>query len=391
MITRAIEAYVEKLRKQFPAVALLGPRQCGKTTIAKNIKQKMGDKAIYFDLESPADNRKLEDPELFLLNTSARLIILDEIQRRPELFAILRSVIDRKRTNGRFLILGSATPELVAGASESLAGRIYYLDAHPFSLPEIRDHRNAPKHWFRGGFPGAFLARGEDEFHNWMTTFTRTFIERDLNQLFGTSFSTQVMSRLWRMIAHAHGQLWNANSFAKGLDISPTTVNRYVDHLEGAYIVRRLHPYYFNSRKRLTKSPKIYIRDSGILHFLAGITDQDILHQHPIVGHSWEGYVIEEICRKLGSNMMPYFYRTHDGGEIDLVLVKGIKPVACIEIKYSSSPSKTKSMTEGIKDLRTTHNFIIIPGNDATWKMSERVLVCNLQEFLDRYLPALMK
>ncbi|MDQ3110621.1 MAG: ATP-binding protein [Bacteroidota bacterium] len=392
MIDRIISPHLKRMMKLFPAVGLIGPRQCGKTTLALQIKKELGDKALYYDLESPDDENKFRDPELLLNNLVAKTIIIDEIQRKPELFAILRSIIDKNRKNGRFLLLGSASPEMIKGASESLAGRITYIEATPFllgELPSSPDTEN--KHWLRGGFPGAWLARSNNDAKAWMAAFTRTFIERDLNTLFGTSFSPALMFRLWRMLAHQHGQLWNAASFSKGLDISPVTVNRYVDYLQGAFMVRRLQPWFENSRKRLTKSPKVYIRDSGILHHLLGLYDKNSLLNHPSVGYSWEGYVVEQICALLPDTVHPFFYRTIDGAEMDLVIAKGIKPHVCIEIKLSTAPSVSRGMTQSIIDLECKNNFIITSGNAPAWKIRKDIVVCGLQDFLKNQLGRLIK
>lgn len=392
MIDRFIHLRIKKLMRQFPAVGMLGPRQCGKTTLAKQIRKELGDKALYFDLEDPNDYGRFRDPALLLNQLQAKTIIIDEIQRRPELFAVLRSVIDKNRKPGRFLLLGSASPEMVQGASESLAGRIAYVEATPFLLRELppgTDTEN--RHWLRGGFPGAWQARTNESAREWMSAFTRTFVERDLNQLFGTSFTPSIMFRLWQMLAHNQAQLWNAASFSKGLDVSPVTVNRYLDHLEGAFMIRRLYPWHTNSRKRLVKSPKVYLRDSGIVHHHLGISDRNTLLTHPVVGHSWEGYVIEQICVQLSDAVFPFFYRTHDGSEMDLVIAKGIKPHACIEIKLTSAPSITKGMTESIKDLGSKNNFVIVPGDVQPWPLRADITVCGLQAFLKNILPGLIK
>jgi predicted AAA+ superfamily ATPase len=391
MIDRVYTPRIKKLMKLFPAVGIIGPRQCGKTTLALQIRKDAGGKALYYDLEDPVDNLKFDNPLLILNQSGARTIIIDEIQRRPELFAILRSVIDKKRTPGRFLLLGSASPDMIRGASESLAGRIAYVDATPFLLSELDDSAIAAKHWLRGGFPGALLARSAADSRTWMTAFTRTFIERDLNTLFGTTFEPALMFRLWRMLAHLHGQLWNAASFSKGLDTSPVTVNRYTDYLVGAFMLRKLEPWFVNSGKRLTKSPKIYLRDSGLMHHLLGIYDQTVLLNHPAVGHSWEGYVIEQICAQLPDSVFPFFYRTHDGAEMDLVLVKGVNPVMCIEIKLTSSPSVSRGMTQSITDLGCKQNFIVTAGDADAWKIRKDITVCNLQLFLRDYLSKGLK
>lgn len=376
----------------FPAVGLIGPRQCGKTTLARQIQAEMGPKAVYYDLEDPADYSRFADTGLLLNNLSAKTIIIDEIQRRPELFSVLRSVIDKNRKNGRFLLLGSASPEMIRGASESLAGRIAYIEATPFHLSELsQDNETENKHWLRGGFPGSWLARNNSNAQTWMAAFARTFIERDLNTLFGTTFEPSLMFRLWRMLAHHHGQIWNAASFAKGLDISPVTVNRYADYLEGAFMVRKLQPWSANTGKRLTKSPKLYLRDPGILHYLLGISDRNTLLNHPSVGYSWEGYVIEQICSRLPENTFPFFYRTHDGAEMDLVIVKGVKPVACVEVKLTTAPSVSRGMTQSIMDLGCKNNYIITPGEAEQWKIREDITVYGLRDFIGGMNGKLLK
>ncbi len=285
--------------KQFPAVALVGPRQCGKTTIAKLFKKQNKTNTLYFDLESPADRQKLYDAQLVLDSLESDCVIIDEVQRMPELFALLRHLIDKKKRPGRFLLLGSASPELIKDASETLAGRIYYLDVHPLNLTELTGTKDSlQKHWFRGGFPDAYLAKTEIFQQQWMDSFVRTFIERDLNQLFGVNFSTTLMMRLWRMLAHYHGSVWNAQSFAKGLDVSPTTINRYLDYLCGAFMVRKLPAYHYNSSKSLVKSPKVYIRDSGVVNYLLNINKSPDLKFSPAIGNLWEGYAIEQILQE---------------------------------------------------------------------------------------------
>ncbi len=382
-IKRISEIKLQSLLKQFPAVGLVGPRQCGKTTMALTVQKLLKKDSVYFDLESPNDLRKFNDPEFFLNQQQDLNIIIDEIQRLPALFPVLRSVIDKKKKPGRFMLLGSATPELVKGASESLAGRIYYIEAHPFNLTELPIKRTTlHKHWFRGGFPDAYLAKNDHQCFLWMDGFARTFIERDLNTLFGFNFSPQVMFRLWRMLAHHHGGIWNAHSFSKGLDVSPTTVNRYLDYLEGAFMVRKLMPFHINTKKRLVKSPKVYVRDSGLLHYLLDIHNAKNLKYHPSIGYSWEGYVIEQILELLPRTIQPFYYRTHDGSEMDLILVKGIKPIACIEIKYSNLPSVSKGMNESIKDLKCKNNFIITPNDDTPYFVSKQVKVLGLSAFL---------
>ncbi len=392
MIQRLALDKLQKLSKQFPVVCILGPRQCGKTTIAKIYQQQCKKKALYLDLESPADARKLSDPELLFTQNPDTVFILDEVQRMPSLFQLLRSVVDKYKKPGRFILLGSANPDLIKGVSETLAGRISYIQAYPFHYTEIQHApKSFEKHFFRGGFPDAFLAKNDVLASNWMDAFVRTFIERDLNTLFGTNFSPPLMFKLWRMLAHHHGGIWNAHSFSKGLDISPTTVNRYLDYLEGAFMVRRLAPYYANIGKRLVKSPKIYVSDNGLLHHLLDIPNYKTLQTHPVIGYSWESYVIEQICQLLPRSIQPYFYRTHDGSEMDLILVKGITPLCCIEIKWSHSPGITKGMTESIKDLKCKKNYIIIPGDEKDIPMRKDVYSVGFMHFINVILPKLVK
>src|SRR5688572_12805194 len=267
MIARVKEKEVRSCMRQFPVVAIIGPRQSGKTTLAKQLYQ--NSKSLYFDLESPSDKALFKDPEFFLSSLNASTIIIDEVQRIPELYELLRSLVDKHKTKGKFLLLGSASPHLVQGVSETLAGRIAYIEINPFNLSEIyKKQSDVNKHWFRGGFPDAWLARNEEECFRWLDNFFKTFIERDLNTLFGVNFSGELMFKLWRMLAHFHGGVWNAQSIAKGLDVSPTTVNRYLDYLEGAFMLRKLPAYFSNAKKRIVKSPKVYVRDSGLLHYL---------------------------------------------------------------------------------------------------------------------------
>jgi uncharacterized protein len=374
--------------KQFAAVALLGPRQCGKTTLAKLFAKGNNCTTIYFDLESPADRQKFYDPQLLLSSLQDECVIIDEVQRMPQLFPLLRHLIDDKKRAGRFLLLGSATPELVKNTSETLAGRIYYLNISPFTIVELPNKSaTLSKHWFRGGFPDAFLAKSDVLQFSWMDSFVRTFIERDLNQLFGVTFSTNLMMRLWRMLAHHHGGVWNAQSFAKGLDVSPTTINKYVEYLAGAYMVRSLPSFHYNSKKRLIKAPKVYIRDSGITNYLLNITSSKMMQVHPALGNLWEGYVIEQIVSLLPNTIQAYFYRTHDGAEMDLVLVKGIHPYMCIEIKNSGSPNLERGFYESLNDLKTKHNFVIVPKSNTNYLVKNNIRVLDLLSFISSYLP----
>lgn len=392
MLQRRIEALIIKHLKQFPAVGILGPRQCGKTTIAKKIiKLKKKGSTNYYDLESPADRNKFYDPELLFLSTKDDFII-DEVQRMPDLFPILRSVIDKNRKKGRFLLLGSAALDFVKGSSETLAGRIIFIEAHPFNLTELKNQSNTlRKHWLRGGFPDAWKARNDADVFIWHDGFMKTFVERDLNNMFDTSISAQLMFRMWRMIAHYHAQILNVEALSKSLDVSHTTIGRYLDYLEASYMIRRLSPYFTNVKKRIVKSPKIYIRDSGIYHYLNDITSGKQLYNHALVGYSWEGYVTEQILQLLPNNIKPFYYRTYDGSEVDLILVKGIKTIATIEIKYSLSPNVSRGLTESINDLKCKNNYIITPGNEQKYLIRKNISVINLHEFLTKELPKITK
>ncbi len=381
------------LLKQFPVVAIIGPRQCGKTTLTKMEVLKLKKTGLYFDLESPKDISKFYDAEFFLESISSEVecIVIDEVQRMPELFSILRSLVDQNKQKGKFVLLGSASPELVKGVSESLAGRIAYCEISPLNIIELyKNKEDLNKLWFRGGFPDAWLCETDEDWFRWMDNFFRTFIERDLNTLFGVSFSASLMYKLWRMLAHNHGQMLNSQSLAKGLDVSPTTVNRYIDFLEGAFMVRKLPAYFTNAKKRLIKSPKIYIRDSGLLNYLLDITKEKDIHFHSNVGNSWEGYALEQILQHLPNFIKPFYYRTHDGSEMDLVLVRGITPIACIELKTTNNPSVTRGFYESIKDLKCDTNFVITPFQEVSYKLNNNSSVCGLIDFITNDLMKLI-
>ncbi len=381
------------LLKQFPVVAIIGPRQCGKTTLTKMEVLKLKKTGLYFDLESPKDASKFYDAEFFLESISSEVdcIVIDEVQRMPELFSILRSLVDQNKQKGKYVLLGSAAPELVKGVSESLAGRIAYCEISPFNITELyKNKEDIHKLWFRGGFPDAFLCETDEDWFRWMDNFFRTFIERDLNTLFGVTFSASLMYKLWRMLAHNHGQMLNSQNLAKGLDVSPTTVNRYIDFLEGAFMVRKLPAYFINAKKRLIKSPKIYIRDSGLLNYLLDITKEKDIHFHSNVGNSWEGYALEQILQHLPNFIKPFYYRTHDGSEMDLVLVRGITPIACIELKTTNNPSVTRGFYESVKDLKCNINFVITPFQEVSYKMNENTIVCGLIDFITNDLMKLI-
>jgi predicted AAA+ superfamily ATPase len=363
MIKRLLKERVEKSLMKYPVVGILGSRQVGKTTLAKIIKERMKKKVIYLDLELPSDLNKLQDPELYLSRFEDTLVIIDEIQRMRSLFPLLRALVDRKRSAGRFLILGSASPELIRHSSESLAGRIIYHELSPFSLSEINSE-NIQKLWLRGGYPESYISRNNDESYVWREAFIKSYLETDIPQL-GIRIPAQQLRRFWTMIAHSHGQLWNASKIAGSLGISAPTVMSYLDILEETFIVRQLRPYYSNIKKRLIKSPKVYIRDSGLLHALLNISTLDDLHGHPSLGSSWEGFVVEQILKILPERWQAYFYRTGAGAEIDLVLFDGKhKPVA-VEIKYSVSPKLERGFWNAYEDLSCKKGFVLYPGEES--------------------------
>lgn len=381
-IQRKLAAELLELLEQFPVVAMIGPRQVGKTTLAKHLMKRVDKACLYLDLELPEDQSKLSDPALYLERHRDKCLILDEIQQLPHLFPILRGLIDRHNVPGRFIILGSASPNLLKQSSETLAGRIAYKQLTPFNLTEISSHAGMDVHWFRGGFPPALLARHTSYSRNWMRNFIQTYLERDLPML-GLSANPALMRRLWTMLAHFHGGIWNASTFARSLGVTSPTVNRYLEFLEAAFIINRLQPFTLNLKKRLVKSPKIYIRDSGILHCLAGIVDFENLQGHVLIGNSWEGYVLEQIKQIAPEDIDLHYYRTQNGTESDLVLVRGNTPLGCIEIKYTAAPKISKSLQIASQDLNTGSNFIIIPHGEP-YPMAENVMVCGLAEFLSQ-------
>jgi len=363
-INRVITTKIKERLGNMPGVVILGPRQCGKSTLAKTIISEIGG-AVYLDLERPSDVSKLRDPEAFFSLNSDRLICLDEIQRVPELFPVLRSVMDENRRNGQFIILGSASPDLIQQSSETLAGRISYFELTPFLLEEVsKDHHleTMRKLWLRGGFPRSYLASNEKESLEWRLDFIRAFLERDIPQL-GFRTPAETIRRFWSMCAHLHGQLLNSSKLGESMGVSHHTVRSYVDMLEQSFVLRVLRPYESNLKKRLIKSPKIYIRDSGILHALLGIENHNDLLGHPVYGASWEGLVIENILSLL-QNWKASFYRTSSGSEIDLILERDNKRVA-IECKGSTSPSLNRGFWNSVSDIEFQEVWIIAPVKEA--------------------------
>lgn len=385
VIQRKLQIEVERLLKGFPAVCVLGPRQVGKTTLAKSIAASFKSPVLYLDLENPIDRRRLSDPFTFLTDNKDRCIIIDEVQVMPELFAVLRSVIDDNRRNGRFILLGSASPQLVKGVSESLAGRVVYRELSPVNILELPVAINKNRHWLRGGFPTSLLSRSEALAWEWINGFLRSYVERDLSLLFGVNFTPGIVSRLLSMLSHVHGQVWNAEMIAKSIGITAPTVNRYVDYLQGAYLVHRLPAFHINTRKRLVKAPKVYIRDSGLLHSISHVFNMHALRGHPVAGPSWEGYVVEQVLQALPPGLQLYYYRTQAGAECDMVIVNGIHPLAAIEIKLNNAPTISKGFYYSIDDLKTKKNFVVIPDGEA-YSADKRIKVCGIREFMEEHL-----
>ncbi len=359
MINRRLLPEIAHSLLEFPAVALLGPRQAGKTTLARVIAAQRPD-SLFLDLERPSDLAKLADPELFLSRHVGQLVVLDEIQRQPELFAVLRSLIDEKRIPGRFLLLGSASPQLLRQASESLAGRISFHELAPFDMSEIKPANfELQNFWLRGGYPLSWLAKTESASFAWRESFIATHLERDIPS-FGIRVPGTTLHRFWQMLAHLHGQLWNASRLASGFGVSAPTVQHYLDILEATYMLRRLPPLQANLGKRLVKSPKVYLRDSGILHALLGIGSLNDLAGHPVVGASWEGWVVEQVAQLIAPQWQLSFYRTASGAEIDIVAERGNRKIG-FEIKFSSSPAPTKGFWLAMNDLKLEQAFIVAP------------------------------
>ena len=370
---------LDEARRQLawqPALVLLGPRQVGKTTLARELAATMPD-ALFLDLEREADRARLSDPEAFLSRQRGRLVVLDEVQAMPDIFAALRPEIDAARRPGRFLLLGSASPALRRQASESLAGRIDHLELAPFTLDEVgATPENQRRLWLRGGFPDSFLATDDDASLAWREAFIRTYLERDLPQL-GFRLAATELRRFWQMLAHHHGQLWNGSQLAGSLGVNHTTVRRWLDVLEATYMARVLPPLHANLKKRLTKSPKVYLRDSGLLHALLGIRGQGDLFAHPVAGASWEGFALEQIlAERPGGNAT--FYRTTVGAEIDLVLEQGARRQAW-EFKLGLAPKPARGFWQGLEDLEIAEATIVYPG-DAAYPLKESVWVRPLAE-----------
>lgn len=368
---------LNRLIKRYPVTAIIGARQVGKTTLAREVI-KTRKNTHYFDLENPEDRARLTDPMLVLKELKG-FVVIDEIQRLPELFPVLRVLSDRAPLPCRFLILGSASPELIKESSESLAGRVIYHTLNGFMIDEI--DKGKYKHlWLRGGFPRSFLARSHKESHEWRRSFIQTFIERDIPQL-GINIKAATLDRFWRMLSHYHGQIWNSSEFARSFGVADTTIRNYLDLLTSALVVFQLQPWYENISKRQVKSPKVYINDSGLLHSLLNLVDFRDLESHPKVGASWEGFVLNQIIRTVGANPREcFFWATHAGAELDLMVVRGRQRLG-FEIKRTSSPKVTSSMRNALTDLKLDKLEVIYPG-EHSFLLEKQIRAVSLENLL---------
>jgi predicted AAA+ superfamily ATPase len=359
-----------------PVTVLYGPRQCGKTTLARQIARTT--EAEYFDLEDPVSQRRLSEPILALRDIRG-LVIIDEVHRQPNLFPILRVLADRKPLPARFLILGSASPELLRQSSETLAGRIAFLEMSGFDLSEVGEAAQQ-RLWWRGGFPRSFLARTESQSRSWQENFIRTFLERDIRE-FGVEVPPVALRRLWMMLAHYSAQIWNSSELSRSLGEAHTTVKRHLDILTGALMVRQLQPWHENLGKRQVKSPKIYLRDSGLLHALLGIPSFRALTGHPKLGASWEGFIVEQILEVVGARNA-YFWATQSGAELDLLIIASGKRYG-VEIKYGDAPGATKSMRIALSDLALQRLFVVYPGREC-YVLDDKIEVVSLEKARER-------
>lgn len=379
------KSYLKKIEAQLrvhPICAILGPRQAGKTTLAKMyIDSFFANDAAFFDLENPLDLARLENPMLSISAIDQSIIVIDEIQLRRELFPILRVIVDNPKNKHKFLILGSASRDLIRQSSESLAGRIGYIELPPFSLFEVKD---SAKLWLRGGFPKSYLAQDENDSYLWRQSYVSTFLERDIPNL-GFNIPATQMRRFWIMLAHYHGQTVNFSEIARSLIISDKIVRKYLDILAGTFMVRILSPWFENISKRQVKSPKIYFRDSGILNFLLSIKNKEQLNTNPKLGSLWEGFALEETIRILdASDQESFFWSTQSDSELDLLIIKGSKRLG-FEFKYSDVPKTTKSMHSILKDLKLEKIFVVYPG-EKTFPLTENITACTLEFLIKEFL-----
>lgn len=375
MILRLADiALVRTALRRSRVAAIVGPRQCGKTTLAREIVPPGSPN--YFDLEDPTSLARLSEPET-ALRPLKKLVVIDEVQRRPDLFPLLRVLADRRPLPARFLILGSASPELLQQSSETLAGRIEVVPLEGFRLSDLGAAQQM-RHWARGGFPLAYIARTEPDSFAWRRQFLQTFLERDMPQL-GITIPATTLRRFWSMMAHYHGQIWSGSEIARSLSVSEPTVRRYLDLMTGVFMVRQLQPWHENLGKRQVKAPKVYVRDSGLLHALLGIANRQDLESHPKVGASWEGYAVEEVLKSFRPDEA-YFWATHNGAELDLLLFKNGRRFG-VECKRADAPRLTPSMRIALSDLKLDHLYVLYPG-DRAYALAKNVEVMPLAEFV---------
>ncbi len=387
MIQRAILPQIQEALTFFPVVGIIGPRQVGKTTLAKILEKTVNQPTLFLDLERDSDRQKLAEPEFFLQQYMDRCVIIDEIQNIPTLLPLLRWLIDQDRRPARFILTGSASPDIIKDNTETLAGRIAYFELMPLSLLEIFDIKPQNEHWYRGGFPDALLAPSLALSEMWLGNFIETFLQRDIRRI-GYDITIPAMERLLKVLASISGNLLNIEDISRTLGINNATIKKYLDILEGSFLIRRLLPFYVNTTKRLVRSPKIYIRDTGLMHRLLGLRDFEQLQGSIWLGNSWETYVIEEIIR-VGAKAFEYsFYRTQAGAEVDLILRGPSGKLTVIEIKYSSNPVPSKGFYSAVGDLKPDFQYIIVPEGE-TWQRSETLKVSGLYWFLKHELGSI--
>ncbi len=384
MIPRSAELTVlEKRLAAYPVVGIVGARQVGKTTLARALAARRRGAVTYFDLEDPGDQARLAEPMLALRELRG-LVVIDEVQRAPSLFESLRVLADRPRSPARFLILGSASPALLRQGSESLAGRIVYHELGGLTLDEV-GVENVGRRWLRGGFPRSYVARSNAASHEWRSAFLRTFLERDL-PAFGITVGATTLRRFWTMLAHRHGQLWNASEFGRSFGMADTTIRNYLDVLTSALVVRQLRPWHENLSKRQVRAPKTYVVDSGLLHTLLNLRTREDLESHPKVGASWEGFVLEQVVARLGAERDEcFFWATHAGAELDLIVVRG-KTRLGFEVKRTTAPRLTRSMAVAMEDLRLARLDVVHAG-DATFPLGKNVRAVAMRRLLEDVRP----